>query len=271
MLNMFLSAFGWADGTDPFGCPGLEPFISEIENHRWSIDGRAQRDTVDIHSAAELYNSAETEQYRFIKNEFSATELNAAELNGHSSGENEPERRILPEVDSAVEELLSAKALEADFGTLCHRIIEWVVKNRLWDSFPDAESLNSDIRPWFRKFDDREWPAVIEAALGLASGFFKSETWKRASVSKSFESELSFTARSHEGGRETFINGVIDFVFENDDSVEIVDFKTDRRIIPGEYDKQMQIYINAAQAIFMKPARCSLYYLRSGDEITTAD
>ena len=107
---------------------------------------------------------------------------------------------------------------------------------------------------------------LFSGAVELAKGFFKSRVWKSAAASGKIESELAFSLISREAGEEIFINGIIDLVFESEDFVQIVDFKTDRRIIPGEYNRQMQIYIEAASEIFGKPARCVLFYLRGAVE-----
>jgi ATP-dependent exoDNAse (exonuclease V) beta subunit len=260
MLNMFMSAMGWVDGADPFTCPGLKPYIRLIENCTWSGSARGSKNSADLELAAKSYFSAETEAYSLVKNEFSATELNAAALIKTDEG------ILLPELAPGVETILSENKFETDFGTLCHRLIEWIIKNNCWKELPSVTAHAEELRPFFRNFTDTQWPLLIDAAKDLASGFFGTDLWRSAAGSERFESELAFTAcREEEGG--IFVNGIIDLVFVTEDSVQIIDFKTDRRIIPGEYDKQMSIYIDAAEGIFSKPASCSLFYLRSGDEV----
>ena len=261
MLNMFLSAFGWTYNSDPFVCTALEPYIEEIENRRWTADGALGSNAANIPAAAQLYAAAEAEKYRFSENEFSASGLNSL----HSGAE---DGRMLPGLDSRLEKMLSEKSREAEFGTLTHRLIEWSIKAGRWDPMPSVEDFSIELRPFFSGYSDDDWTLLIEAASGLASGFFDSDLWRAASGSAGFESELAFTALREEDGKPVYVNGIIDLLFELDEYIQIVDFKTDRRIVPGEYDKQMEIYIDAAGEIYSKPVSCSLFYLRAGLEVS---
>jgi hypothetical protein len=258
MLNMFLAAFGWADGIEPATCCGLESIVEIIKNRCWTdgsgdIGGRADIDRISV-----IYQNTEPLSYDLRINEYSASGLNSL-LFEREAAESAGSRE-LPGLDPRLEELLSEKGLEADFGTLCHRLIEYRIKGITGD-------MPALLRSVFGKVSDDIWPLVFFEATALADRFFDSELWKSASAAGAFESELSFTAvREHEGS-EVFVKGVIDLLFETAETVHVVDFKTDRRITPGEYDMQMQVYMDAASAIYEKPADCSLFYLRGGLEV----
>ena len=173
----------------------------------------------------------------------------------------------MPALDARLEKLLSDKGYEADFGTLSHRLIEWCIKNRRWENMPPVDELSIELRRFFSHYQDDDWNLMIESAASLASGFFSSGIWEKASASAGFESELAFTARREEAGRSIYVNGVIDLLLEMEDCIQIIDFKTDRRIVPGEYNRQMEIYMDAASEIYSRPVRCSLFYLRGGEEV----
>ena len=266
MLNIFLDAFGWIDGAEPSEYSEIEPYIDEIENRCWSADGRPGGNKADISAVMKLYASAEPERFDFMPDEFSASGLNALRLQEHSE-DSVKDVRQLPGLEPRLEKLLSEKGYEADFGTISHRVIEWCIKNRLWEEMPEAGALSMSLRSFYPRYSDADWELMITAAVSLADGFFRSTIWQKAVKSSGFESELAFTAMRNEDGRNIYVNGVIDLLFEIDDWVQIIDFKTDRRIVPGEYDRQMEIYTDAAAAIYSKPVQCSLFYLRGGEEV----
>ena len=273
MLNMFLQAFGWTDKADPSECPALEPYLEIIENRTWSADGGLSGTSVHIPAVSKLYASAEAERYIFESDEFTASGLNSMRLEENGVCDSvtgravEAAERVLPALDARLEKLLSDKGYEADFGTLSHRLIEWCIKNRRWENMPPVDELSIELRRFFSHYQDDDWNLMIESAASLASGFFSSGIWEKASASAGFESELAFTARREEAGRSIYVNGVIDLLFEMEDCIQIIDFKTDRRIVPGEYNRQMEIYMDAASEIYSRPVRCSLFYLRGGEEV----
>ncbi len=265
MLNMFLSAFGWIDGTDPFECPELEPYIKRIENIVWTPERVTVGGKADMTEVSRLYAAAEIREFFLEKTEYAVTELNAEALGAdEASGKSAAGGTDLPALEDGVEKILLNGGLEAEFGTLAHRIIEYTIKNPDAGGRTDPLPVSDELRPFFRKIEDPDWPHLFSAAFSLAEGFFESEIWKTVPRAVSFESELPFSAVRMYAGKEILVNGIIDLVIETDEEVIVVDFKTDRRIIPGEYDLQMSIYIDAASELFSKPARCSLFYLRGG-------
>ena len=268
MLNMFLSAFGWMKDVDPFACADLEPYIELIDNIRWTSKTTG-RNLADVSSVSQRYQCAEAPEYPLLKNEYSATAINSEIREAENS---ESEGRLtegtvpLPELKPEIETILSSAGLEAEFGTLCHRIIEWMIKSGDPESCPTVDDVSDVMRPFNKSLNENQLPLIMEEGIGLATVFFNSEIWKSID-DKLIESELPFTALGRHDGRDVYVNGVIDIVYETDDFAGIIDFKTDRRIIPGEYDNQMKIYIDAVSEILAKPVSCSLYYLRGGVEV----
>jgi ATP-dependent helicase/nuclease subunit A len=74
---------------------------------------------------------------------------------------------------------------------------------------------------------------------------------------------------------EIFINGTIDLIFEDKQTVYVVDFKTDNVEFPEEHIPQMACYYRAASELFATPSnkKCMiwLYYLRSGHAIDVTE
>lgn len=262
MLNMFLRAFGCAEDIEPADCPGLAPVIKLITNRRWSDGVTYRTGRADIERITEFYRDAKPRRLEVRSNEFTASGLNSI-VSGEIAASVElrvEDALELSGLDAGLEALLAEQKLEADFGTLCHRLIEHKIKG-------PADDPEIFLRPIFGNITERDWQLLYNGAQRLAEGFFNSELWVSAGAADSFESELPFTAVRTLEGEEIFVKGVIDLCFETAEQVHVVDFKTDRRLIAGEYDTQMRIYIDAASAIYSKPVVCSLFYLRNGLEV----
>ena len=277
MLNMFLRAFGWEDGTEPADCPEIKPYLRIITDRKWNeaAAGRRMLRHVNPADAGRIYSAADVLSFSAPRVEYAASGLNAEVLEAlEADGEEEV---VMPELGKRTEKLLTDEKLEADFGTLCHRVIEWTIKGIIAPSVVGAgpetgkielsSEAETDLLYPFIRLSEADRRLILKEALTLAGRFFNSDLWKKAEDSGSFESELAFTSLRKRDGREIYVNGVIDLLFEAEDEIQIVDFKTDRKIKPGEYDLQMQIYRDAASEIYGKPASSSLFYLRGGEEV----
>ncbi len=266
LLNMFISAFDWGDNADPFECVNLKPYIKEIPNIKWEDSVQQSGKPADIEVAGGCYSEASVLEYTLRTKEWSATALNR-EMNDlkHGNGNFEMEGiRELSRMDDNVEKILSDKDLQAEFGTYCHRLIELVLKDERGRSPKDFALNPEENSMFFKNITDKEHKTLCLAGAELADVFLDSDLWKEVKSSVSFESELAFTSVIEHDGEDVFVNGIMDLVFETEKEVRIIDFKTDQRIIPGEYNKQMEIYIEAASELYSKPASCSLFYLRDG-------
>ena len=115
--------------------------------------------------------------------------------------------------------------------------------------------------------------AFLEAGKELALLFIHSPLGIIARASEQCKTEFPF--RTLPGSNETFINGTIDLVFEDEQKVYVVDFKTDSREHPGAHIPQMACYYRAASDLFAAPAhkQCTiwLYYLRSGHAVEVTE
>ena len=67
-----------------------------------------------------------------------------------------------------------------------------------------------------------------------------------------------------ETDEKTVVQGVIDCVIEEEDSITVLDFKTDRVSEDAElierYSKQLEIYAAACEKMFSKPVKEKLIY-----------
>ena len=122
--------------------------------------------------------------------------------------------------------------MEAEFGTLCHAVIEYNIKNDVRSGIPE-DYKKILLAPFEGSCSSGELSELSAAADSLAAGFFSSDLWKKAASSRAVESELAFTSSQVSGGREIYINGIIDLLIETEEQVMIVDFKTDNELRPG--------------------------------------
>jgi ATP-dependent helicase/nuclease subunit A len=113
--------------------------------------------------------------------------------------------------------------------------------------------------------------AFLSAGNELAQRFARSPLGIIARKAEKRKSEFTFRSLLSVDENEIFINGTIDLVFEDEQTVYVVDFKTDGIEFPEEHIPQMACYYRAATDLFAAPSnkKCTiwLYYLRSGHAI----
>ncbi|MCL1930489.1 MAG: PD-(D/E)XK nuclease family protein, partial [Treponema sp.] len=120
--------------------------------------------------------------------------------------------------------------------------------------------------------------AFLEAGKEVALRFAHSPLGIIAQESAQCRTEFSFRSLINpldDIENEVFINGTIDLVFEDKQTVYVVDFKTDNVEFPEEHVPQMACYYRAASELFAAPSnkKCMiwLYYLRSGHAIDVTE
>lgn len=111
---------------------------------------------------------------------------------------------------------------------------------------------------------------------------FSSELGKRLRGPGTLHREFKFSLLCDAGdifgegrGEEVLLQGVVDCCIENEDSLCIVDYKTDNVRTEEEiarraalYASQLQAYSTALQRIFNKPVKeCALYFIRPGQAV----
>jgi ATP-dependent helicase/nuclease subunit A len=158
----------------------------------------------------------------------------------------------------------------AEFGTLAHLCVETLLKGG--EPFIPPGPAGS--------LSPREAEILLSAGKELAERFLRSPLGKAAAASPFRRNEYSFRSfyprQRPPGGGEAdqgpenagiYINGTIDLLFEREDQVWVVDFKTDSAENPPEHLPQMAFYYRAARDLRKKQCRVWLYYLRTGHAV----
>lgn len=141
----------------------------------------------------------------------------------------------------------------AAFGTLVHSVI--------------AERYAGGGAP-YRNIDSvnggHTWQNAVQFAGRLADMFFDSDIGKKSLQAVFRKTEYPFLCLREEGGKKIYISGVIDLLFEFENEMYIVDYKTDKVVNPEKYREQIAVYVRAAEDLFCKKTRGFLFYLREG-------
>jgi len=174
---------------------------------------------------------------------------------------------IFGSVDTLIEHYAKQQGKENDkfnygsFGTIAHICIEALLSNQEIKIPTHLTDLISS----------RDADAILSAGKSLAQRFARSPLGSIARESKKLKSEFPFRSLFHACEKELFINGTIDLLFEDAETVYVVDFKTDSQEFPGGHIAQMACYYKAASDLFAVPSdkKCStwLYYLRTGHAV----
>ena len=144
-----------------------------------------------------------------------------------------------------------------DFGSQVHAILEAKLKNTEYKILPVINSI----------FDsESKQKKILSLAESMAEKFLSSDLGLRCTSSNFMESELSvITSISFK--KTMPVMGQIDLLFEEDDKIVLVDFKTDRAENPQTHYGQLAVYSQAAGDIYKKPVSVWLFYLRSGNAL----
>ena len=160
---------------------------------------------------------------------------------------------------------------EDSFGTLCHELTEALLLFPGTDPEPSSGSTRK-----LSRLSASTRAAILAEALSLARGFAGSPRGLAAAAARDalaagqagavFSLEYGFTWQGQSGGRPVFLSGSMDLVYGDAQGVYVVDFKTDRQILPERHAFQLGVYRESAQSIYGVPAQAILHYLRSGEE-----
>jgi len=183
----------------------------------------------------------------------------------HKNYSGEGAADIFGKVDALLERYARRQGEEkfdyASFGTLAHLCVEALLAEREASIPPQ---LAGPLSP-----ADAE--AFLEAGRECALRFLRSPLGSIAKGAQMRKSEFRFRSLLPLKDTELFINGTIDLVFEDAETVYVLDFKTDSEEAPEKHLAQMACYYRAVYDLFAKPAkkeaRAWLYYLRSGNAV----
>ncbi|MDR1148762.1 MAG: UvrD-helicase domain-containing protein [Spirochaetaceae bacterium] len=134
----------------------------------------------------------------------------------------------------------------AEFGVLVHRVIEERFNS---GAFGSSNAGNDEAEKLVNRY---------------ASVFFDSDIGKKSLTSPFRKTEYAFLSLYEEAGKKTYISGVIDLLFEYENEMYIIDYKTDTVINPEKHYEQLDVYSRAVENLFSKKTRAYLFYLREG-------
>lgn len=168
---------------------------------------------------------------------------------------------------------------ETEFGTLCHQFVEALL-SRPGEPPEPAGAVAAALA----RLPKGQADQARAEALALAEAFIRSDRGRAAAAARSapssdgavFEMEYPFVWRAAAGraGAGAFpiaMTGSIDLVYGDSECLWVVDFKTDRVIDPSRHAFQLAVYRDAAEAMFGRPARAIVHYLRHGEEREIVD
>jgi ATP-dependent helicase/nuclease subunit A len=158
----------------------------------------------------------------------------------------------------------------AEFGTLAHLSVEALLKGEEPVIPPRLAGLLSP----------GEGEILLSAGKELAERFLRSPLGKAAAESSFRRSEYPFRSfyprlrppagrglEQNPANNDIYISGTIDLLFDREDQVWVVDFKTDSVENPPEHLSQMAFYYRAARDLRKKRCRIWLYYFRTGHAV----
>ena len=245
-LNQILAALGWQNDSQVEDNPMVEIIPDIPDDLLYRRISSVTTSPSDILRSS--YDTAEAIIYSFRREEWTATEIE--EIAGKKA--EYPVTDALPEIES--DNLMKEESLEAVFGTLCHYVLQKSIENSY-----SAEAIPSSVRSLIP--DPCFIPFLQDAEL-LTNRFLESPFGRELQRSAKIETEVPFIYRLDQNSNPFYINGQIDIIFEMENEIRIIDFKTDRYIRQGEYYTQMQIYRLAASEWSKVEPRCFLYFLR---------
>ncbi|GAB1482268.1 UvrD-helicase domain-containing protein [Treponema sp.] len=163
-----------------------------------------------------------------------------------------------------MDDLISKKSLEAEFGTLCHFRIERALSDLASRA---GQDIPASLQDSFARagLSEEEILELDATAKKLAGSFLDSPMGNRALLSIRKRSEFPFVlALEAKEGRPWLINGKMDLIFESENHCIIIDFKTDMLLDVDAHQVQMAAYRHSARAFSDLEVETWLFYLREG-------
>ena len=143
----------------------------------------------------------------------------------------------------------------ARFGTIAHACVKDLLDGAV-PAIPPGEG---------GALASGESETVLRAGVEIAKRFLRSPLGQKAASAILRKTEYPFKMlEKTQDGENCFIDGVMDLLFEDENTVYVADFKTDSRENPAEHIFQMAFYYRAAMELRKKNCRVWLYYLRTG-------
>lgn len=247
LADLFVKATGFSPETETF----TDSAFNCIENLKYApvplelTLSKQHLDYSKIPTNRIWYYSCKEQSFDFSNQTVGVTSL--IEEERFAIGE-ETEKEVLPKIKS--DQFIRSQDLRTEFGTSVHALIESAVTGENYQ-IPKNKNLS-----------DEQFMQFCSDAQMLADRFIESEQFKN--LQKTYESivsELRF--QLFDVDSDKIVEGSMDMVCENKDSVLVIDFKTDLYKCPEEHKAQLSWYERAAKSLFPgKKIQTQVVYLR---------
>ncbi len=266
------------------GIPDNSDFPSLKCNAKWSYRHITEFDSTKTEETEESKTEIDTQLLEFLKQRLKPvsadvttivpTKVTASELSHKTVGYQFAAVKT-PDFD------ISSDFSAAMKGTAAHNFVEYADFNVIKDEGGIQSEIERIIKDGYMTKDEA---ALIDNDSIRA--FVDSRLFSRIINSKAVYREKEFTVNipidlfmqipegyvSNSADNETMLQGAMDCIFEEDDGLVIVDYKTDRVKTPHELIKrhapQLRLYREAAVRIFEKPVKALyIYSFHLGQEI----
>ncbi|NCB02073.1 MAG: hypothetical protein EOM67_07880 [Spirochaetia bacterium] len=157
------------------------------------------------------------------------------------------------------------------FGTWTHALFEYAITH-LGPSFSyDEALLNKEVAMSIMPSEfksvgvtEGDITVLIRDMLMMVNSFFASPFYHSLLTAQLvlIESEVPFIAKVNYEGEEVVVSGIIDLLLEYENSIIILDFKTDKIVDPSIHKTQLELYIQAMKKIYEKEMKAVLCYVR---------
>lgn len=169
-----------------------------------------------------------------------------------------------------VDKIRAPKNAEAIFGSAIHSTLKFMFERT--PLYPTLDQIIDFFRDaWGQaNFSDEEKEAYLKEGVSILEKFYKSNppwNFNAVDLESRFEAQLG----------ENILAGIIDRIDKNNDSYEIIDYKTAKRMPSQEVldnDLQMSIYhmglLKRWPHLDPSKIKLSLYFLKHGEKISTS-
>ncbi|MGL4982440.1 MAG: 3'-5' exonuclease, partial [Treponemataceae bacterium] len=166
----------------------------------------------------------------------------------------------------------------ADFGTLVHLCIQEALING--GTLPNFDCFSLETSYHLEKIKHKitattsqeKKDFILACAKKMSETFLHSDLcqevltadWRQTEFAFKYilkkDLPAAFTNRDH-----IIVNGTIDLLFEKNNEITIIDFKSDKKEDAQLYRDQLQIYKKASEIIYDKKVKTFLFYTRTGN------
>jgi ATP-dependent helicase/nuclease subunit A len=244
----------------------FKPLLSQDRNQFFSIN------TIHLFTRRELQNAKQTddttisilESAHNAKPHYEKINLPPEEapqtfyINASKLHTQEQDLDRKPPEPDAIDILLKKCELSnAEFGTIVHSAMEAALTDTDIAIPKNIVGVDSDL------FDQ-----IVQIAQEMSAAFVQSDIGSRAKNAKDLRRiEYSFLTLIESCGKKIYVSGQIDLLFVFDDTLHIVDFKTDKIEDPALHKEQLALYKRASGDLFprYKTIKTCLYYPRTGN------